>query len=212
MSHEHEEVVSALAELCKKLEVKCLIQIGAEDGYEADYVRNETGCRAIAIEANPMLSSYSPHLEYHRGTVIGASDKMTNFFLHDNTGLSGHFPRNDGKEKMLWLLQMSLESFCLIGGGIEPDALIIDTEGSTMEVLEGCSKQILDGLKLVYAEVQSKEIRPGIRLVGEVDKLLTSHGMIQYLEQPTYGVGDAQYNMTWIREDSDAETTPQTQT
>ena len=119
------------------------------------------------------------------------------FYLHQNTGLSGHFPRGDSDSEICVLAQhVRLDHFCGIRY-IEPDALIIDTEGSTMEALEGCGF-ILDNLKVVYAECQTQEIRPGIRLLPEVDKLLVAHGMTQHEGLPSYDVG-SQGNYTWIR-------------
>ncbi len=196
-NREDPKIITALADLCKEHDVQCLIQIGAGDGYEASFIKNIIDCRAITIEANSIYSSCSPYIEFHHGIVIGASNSMANFFMHENAGLSGHFPRNDGKEKMVWAPQQSLEHFCAVHGGIKPDALIIDTEGSTMEVLEGCVK-LLGDIKVIYAEVQNQEIRPGIRLVGEVDTFLTSHGMKKHEGSPSYDVG-SQANMTWIR-------------
>ena len=193
--HEEDGVVDSLVDLCEKQDVKCLIQIGAGDGYEASKVMQHTKCRAIAIEAS-RSTSCDPNLEYHHA-IIGATNGMTMFYLHSNTNLSGHFPR--GNEPGVSIEQQRIDTWCTVHGGIKPDALIIDTEGSTMEVLEGCG-DLLNGVNLVYAEVQGDEIRPGIRLVGEVDALLSARGLTQHEAMPSYGIGGSQFNLTWIRE------------
>lgn len=194
MSHEEPKVVAALIDLCKAREVQLLIQVGAEDGYEAAMVQNATQCRAIAIEGNPALISCSPWIDYHH-MIIGATNGITTFYIHKDTGLSGHFPRGQGEMK-IEAPQQRLDTFCSIRG-IQPDGLIIDTEGSTMEVLEGCDL-LLANVNVVYAEVQLEEIRPGIRLIGEVDKLLSTFGLTQHQAMPSYGAG-GQMNMTWVR-------------
>lgn len=203
MSHEEDQVVAALADLCKRYGVTTLIQVGAGDGYEAYRVKETTGCRAICIEADgrhpqayQCLRS-GMTLEYHRA-LIGATDCVMPFYTHPTPDLSGQFPRGDNGEERHDLPQQRLDTFCATWG-IVPDALVIDTEGSSMDVLEGCGA-LLDGLKIVYAEVQNYEMRPGIRPVGQVDALLSAHGMTQHRTLPSYAVGAAQYNMTWVRQ------------
>ncbi len=196
MNHEASNVVEALSELCAKVDVTTLIQVGADDGYESNEIREFMSCRAIAIDGDTRCVPISPTLEFHH-LLIGATDSTTPFYVHSTLGLSSELTRADGKEKKALLQQYRLDTFCEMHGDIEPDALIIDTEGTTLDVLEGCG-ELLDRMKLIYAEVQTYELRPGVRLIGEVDKLLVAHGMTQHDGLPSYD-GGAQGNATWIR-------------
>ena len=195
-SHEDDKIVESLTTLMAHHGVQFLIQVGAGDGYEANCIGNATGCRVIAIEGNTVCSPIQPELEFHH-IVIGATNSVMPWYVHKNADLSGHFSRGHNSEETTYQSQhMRLDYFCGVRY-LEADALIIDTEGSTLEVLEGCGF-LLDKLKVVYAECQTQEDRPGIRLLGEVDKFLVVHGMTQHQGPPAYSVGP-QGNYTWVR-------------
>lgn len=197
MSHEDQHIIIGLIDLCRQQEVKCLVQVGAEDGYEADKIRAATGARVIAIEGDTRCAPCAPDLEYHYA-LIGATDCATAFYITGSIGLSGHFLRNDGQaQTRVELPQRRLDTFCA-QHAIEPDALIIDTEGTTLEVLEGCG-ELLDRVKLIYAECQGSVIREGVRLIGEVDTFLAARGFTQHQGIPSYGVGASQGNYTWVK-------------
>lgn len=198
MSNEHWPVVDALSTLCGQLGVKCLVQIGAETGHEANVIRMRTGCRAIAIEGNSQNQPCSPELEWHTA-VIGATDCMMPFHFHQDPALSGHFRRADGLEfPMAMVEQQRLDTFCA-AHDITPDALIIDTEGSTQDVLDGCGA-LLDGLRLVYAECQREDLREGMRPAHETDAFLKARGMTFHSGLPSYATDGKQGNYTWTRE------------
>ena len=198
MACEEEHVVAALVSLCKEMGVKCVAQIGAEDGYEVNEIRKATGCRAIAIEGDSHCKPCSPDIEWYE-RLIGATDCVTDFYQHDSLGLSSQIKRgDDAKEHLTRLGQERLDTFCAARGiSPRPDALIIDTEGTTLDVLEGCG-DLIKGVKLVYAEVQAYAIRDGIRPVGDIDALLLPLGFTHHRELPSYD-GGAQSNLTWIR-------------
>ena len=120
------------------------------------------------------------------------------FYVHKTSGLSSPFVRGDSDEEARQFGQERLDTFCAVRGiSPLPDALIIDTEGSTLDVLEGCGA-ILNGVKLVYAEVQTCEIRPGMRLLPEVDAFLAARGFALRPGLPAYD-GGAQGNYTWTK-------------
>lgn len=198
-SHEREEVTDALCDLCEELRIQTLIQVGAGNAYEAHLVQERTGCRSIAFEGNPGLKCPFPGIEYNN-IVVGATNCETKFYIYTNdVGLSGHFKR-DGRDKASLLPQIRLDTFCN-ENGIKPDGLIIDTEGTTVEVLEGCGN-LIGGLKMVYAECQAKQIHAGGRLVDEANKLLISSGMSIRHGLPAYwdDFKTSQGNYTWVRE------------
>lgn len=195
MSRERDSVVSTLAALCKEMDIKCLVQVGAEDGYEADYVQKATGCRAVCIDADPKCCRCSTGIEYHR-CMIGATDEVKDFYVHEISGLSSALTRNDGNEMHIAVEQYRLDTFCATLG-INPDALIIDTEGTTMAVLEGAG-DVLDKVRLIYAEVQLSLIRPGVSLFPEVNEFLLAHGFVRRDGWPAYDAV-TQGNVTWVR-------------
>ena len=195
MSQEEPHVVSALVDLCRKIGVSCLVQIGAEDGYEAEQVRLATGCRAVAIDADPQCGPLNgAGIEWHTA-FIGATDCAAFPFYLYGTGLSTPFKR-DENAKPVEYPQVRLDTFCR-DNGIIPDALVIDTEGSTLDVLEGCGELLAD-VKMCYAEVQAYAIRDGIRPVSDIDALLLPLGFTHHLGLPSYD-GGAQSNLTCIR-------------
>lgn len=195
MSQEEDHVISALVGLCKQLDVRCAVQIGAFDGSEVAAIQVATGCHAIAIEGNSLCKPISSDIEWHN-VVIGATDGSTVFYLHPTHELSGQFPRGDGGELAISCEQMRLDTFCR-ERNLEPDALIIDTEGTGLDVLEGCGL-LLDNVKLVYIELQNAVLRPGIRLRKETETLLEAHGLTEHKGLPSYDVG-GQGNYTWTR-------------
>ena len=178
------------------MKITCLVQVGAEDGYEANAIREAVyGCRAVAIEPDPKCKPVSPKLEFHEA-LIGATNSVVEFYLNSVPGLSSQIPRYDGVEIRLTMPQQRLDTFCP-KYGIVPDALIVDTEGTTLDVLEGCGS-LIDGVRLIYAEVQAQEIRPGMRLLPEVEAFLAQRGFVWREGPPAYSVG-AQGNYTWVR-------------
>lgn len=189
MSREHDDICAALSALCKKAGVKTLVQVGAEDGYEAWYVQDDIGCRAIAIEADYKCEPCSPAIEWHR-LMIGRSDKRAEFNVCAIAGLSSAVPRNHGYEtRLVHRQQMRLDTFCKLYR-IEPEAIIVDTEGTVIDVLVGAG-DILNTLKLAYLEVATDNS-------GDVDAIMSKAGMRRHMSTPTYESGD-QANVTWVR-------------
>ena len=195
MNHEEQHIVDALCKLAEQMDIKCVLQVGAQDGYECDSIRKATGARAIAIEANKDCKPYSPELEWYN-EVIGEFNGDTKFYIYNDIGLSGKLPRRIKDERALNITQIRLDSFCR-QHTIQPDMLIIDTEGTTMEVLEGAGN-ILDSIRLIYAECQIKDFRPGVSLLSKVDSFLASHGFKQRDGEPSYEV-EVQGNYTWVK-------------
>lgn len=196
MSNEERNVTDALIALCKLKDVQCVVQVGAEDGTESALIQEETGCRAIAIEGDSKCHPVNDKIEYYR-TLIGATNCVMPFYVHNSMGLSSQLAREVKEELRHDLPQLRLDTFCHMLNNVEPDVLIIDTEGTTMDVLEGCGG-LLDNINIVYAECQTQEIREGVRLLKEVNDLLVAKGMTAHEGLPSYD-GGAQGNYTWVR-------------
>ena len=195
MTREQDDVIGSLVALCKRMEIKTLVQVGAEDGFESREIAAATGCRAICFEPDVRTGPISPGLEWHQ-QAVGATDGQVVFYVHKTSGLSGQLSREDGETKEM-VPQTRLDTFCMTRK-IQPDAIIIDTEGTTLDVLEGCG-HILLRTKMLYCEVQTTVFRAGMRLLPEVDAFLAIRGFTAHHGMPSYGAGDAQGNMTWIR-------------
>lgn len=195
MSREEPHIVFALVDLCKQLGVRCVVQVGAEDGYEAEEIRKATGCQAVCFEPDPKCAPVSLGLGWHP-IMIGATDCMTNFYVHVTRGLSSQISRAGGLEEKVEMQQRRLDTFCL-ENGIAPDVLLVDTEGTTLDVLEGAGA-LLDAVRLVYAECQTHEIRLGMRLLPEVAAFLAAREFVQRTGAPAYDAG-GQGNYCWVR-------------
>ena len=196
MSHEEVAVVHALTNLCIRMEIKCLVQVGAGDGHEAYTVQQICNCTSVAIEGNPGATPMSSEIEFHNA-VIGESNRLADFYIHEDEGLSGCLPRRDGREKHIVCPQYRLDTFCDYHRRT-PDALIIDTEGTTMEVLSG-SSNLMRGVKLIYAECQHVMYRPKVSMIEDVRNLLSGWDFVEHVGLPSYLAGP-QGNYTWIRE------------
>ena len=192
---ENKRTVDALAEVFKKYSVKCLVNVGACDGFEASALATVTGCRSIAIEGDTRCRPCSDNIEFHY-MVIGATDCDTEFYVHNTIGLPGCIKR--GNEPMVVVQQERLDTFCN-RNNVTPDALLIDTEGTVPDVIAGCG-QLLNSVNVVYAECQAHNI-------DEIDNMLSVAGLTQHEwnSPPSYWADKKKYqgNYTWVRNETD---------
>lgn len=197
MTHEEPPVVAALIALCKEMRITCVVQVGAEDGFEAAEIARATGCRAVALEADDRcIGNAVGGVEFHVA-LIGATDCDTStFYRNTSAGLSSMLSRNENSQEALTMPQRRLDTFCA-AFDLRPDALVIDTEGTTLDVLKG-STGLIDGVRLIYAEVQTQEIRPGVSLLPDVDAFLAERGFVRREGLPSYPAG-GQGNYTYVR-------------
>ena len=193
MSRESPDVVEALARLCSQQGVSWVVQVGAEDGYEAQAIAGLTGCRATALEADPRCRPCDG-CEMHWVLIGEADTAATDFFTYDDIGLSSRMKRADRAGQLAALPMFRLDTFCC-ALGIEPDALIVDTEGTALQVLAGCG-DLLDRVRLVYAECQTDAVHPSS--FWSVDELLVRRGFLHRLGHPAYTVA-GQGNFCWVR-------------
>ena len=196
-THEEEHIVGSLIALCKELRIQCVVQVGAEDGFEAGEIARATGCRAVAVEADDRCIVHKVDgVEFHN-VLIGATDSAAiPFYRNTQMGLSGTLSRSDGGQEVFDLPMRRLDTFCQ-SLDIIPDALIIDTEGTCLDVLNGATG-VLGGVKLIYAEVQTEKIRPGVSMKVDVDAWLKERGFVERHGLPSYGAC-GQGNFTYVR-------------
>lgn len=197
MTHEADGVCDALVALAVEHGIRCVMQIGAEDGYEAWYIRDSVGGRAVAIDGDPKTTPCTDDIEFYR-CLIGPINTLRKFYVNEGMGLSTVIPRYDSMEQAIMAEQFTLDTICAMQD-VKPDMLIIDTEGTALEVLSG-GEETLKGVKVVYAEVQLKEIRPGVSLLTDVDTFLWARGFVKVDGPQNYedSLG-TQANRTWVR-------------
>ena len=194
MSSESPEVITVLIKLCREYAVHTVLQVGAEDGYEADCIRRELGCRAVCIEPDTRCGPVSHLLEWHE-VLIGDSNDVTDFYLHTAPGLSSRISRKDGKETLARVPQMRLDKFCR-RHDVKPDLLIIDCEGTTLEVLQSAGP-MLSFISIVYCEVQHDDSH-GPRNDSDVYAYLETFGLRKRDGAPAYSAG-SQSNWCFVR-------------
>lgn len=180
MAHtrESDEVIEALRQ--KLAGVRTCIHIGCGDAYELAKLDCVT---KIAIDAHPGIKVMCEGMSYFNIGIAEVEGKAE--FWHGNDwGLSSLNDR--GGQKYL-INVTTLDDFVWTHRIKDVDALIIDTEGTTWQVLQG-AKETLKGVKFVYAEVQHEQIYPAPRckLVGEVTDLLAEYGLHPTDGLPSY--------------------------
>ena len=100
MAHEEIHIINALIDLCKEYDVKCLIQVGAEDAWESYNIGQAMPlCRIIAIEADPGCNPIFPNINYHR-ELIGDNNEFVQFHCC-GSGLSSKIKRGEGAEVLI---------------------------------------------------------------------------------------------------------------
>lgn len=196
MSHEEDPIVGALIDLFSKHDIKCLLNVGAEDGYEANEIRKAIGCRVVCCEPDPKGAPCSPDIEWHE-VLIGDVNSVEPFYINANRGLSSVYHRADSMEILAQMPMCRMDTFCE-KNFLRPDALIIDVEGATMDVLKGCGT-MLDDVKAIYAEVNHDSTRgPDVGKADDVDAYLKEHGFKRVDGLPSYSAG-TQSNWSWTR-------------
>lgn len=190
MACEEQHVVDSLIDLMRCYRIKHLVDVGSESGMESITISNATGCSVTMIEGNPDVAAMYPWVT---NAVIGATSGPSTFYGANQPGLSSLFNRG-GKEFSVNVIR--LDSFCA-DRGISPDALIIDTEGTTYDVLLGAG-DLLNSVRVIYAEVQNIPLYPGGKLANDVDSLLSNIGFQKRPGLPSYDAG-VQSNITWVR-------------
>ncbi len=186
--HESEEVVRALVKAFGK--VRTVIDVGCGDGYEVSQVDAD---RRIGIDANPDTPRLFTNVEYFT-TAIGASNCRGTLYAADVPGCSSLM--NRGGATLITPIER-LDTFCDRNDICDVDALIIDTEGTTFDVLEGAG-ELLESIRYIYAEVQLVHLYP-TPMFQEVDTRLKLWGFSRVDNLPSY-TGEVQANYLWIRQ------------
>ena len=191
MPREHEEVIESLHS--KLVGVRTCIDVGSGDGYELSRLECQ---RKIAIDAHPEMVCGFPGIEFWNLGIAEVSGKAE--FWHGP--MWGCSSLNDRGGTKYEIDVMTLDEFIDSHKLTDVDALIIDTEGTTWQVLQG-AKKLLETVKYVYAEVQLVELyrNPQCRLIDEVTEFLKKFSLHATQGLPTYNAYP-QANILYVRD------------
>lgn len=190
MAHETrefaEEIARAIVFHCPESPV--VVNVGAEDGFEAAIIEGSIpGSTVYRFEPNRGTEG----LWY--GLVVGATDGVATFYRMEDSALSSTYNRTGSipEERE----QVRLDTWAKSADIPRIDALFIDTEGSTLDVLVGAG-DLLDSVTFVCAEVQEVPLYGNHPLVPEVESYLASHGLSR---APGGYAGGQQWNRFYAR-------------
>lgn len=174
---ESDEFCNEIIGVCRELfgeEQFNIVQVGCLDAYEARWVKDKMkNCSGvIGFEPNPNARDVE-EIDFRRVAISNFNGKAMLSSV-EHSGLSSLNDR--GGEKV----EVDVQTLDSALGGSDCNVLIIDTEGTTLDVLEG-AQESLKQCKLVIAEVQT-EIRE------QVKDYLSERGL-EYMEGHGYNCG-----------------------
>ena len=173
MAHETkefaEEVAKAIAYYCPKSPI--VVNVGAEDGFEAAIIEAQVpGSIVYRFEPNRDTDGR------WYGLVVGATNGPTTFYRMGDTALSSTYNRTGSEPEERE--QTRLDTWARGIGLGHIHALLIDTEGSTLDVLVGAG-DLLGSVAFICAEVQETKLYGDNALVGEVEDHLAKYNIVR---------------------------------
>ncbi len=186
------------------LKVKGLIHAGAHKGEEAS-VYSALGFGAVTwIEAIPKLAQELAQVIQPPSTVINAAlwsrpnEKMT-FNVTSAQGSSSLFDLGEVKDEyptivVMEQIEVVTETLDQLNDmASEKNLLVLDLQGAEYEALLGAT-ETLKGIQYLITEVNRRELYKGIKLVADLDKLLSESNFIRVATRWTrHGWGEALY-------------------
>jgi FkbM family methyltransferase len=186
------------------LKVKGLIHAGAHKG-EEEPVYSALGFGAVTwIEAIPKLAQELAQVIQPPSTVINAAlwsrpnEKMT-FNVTSAQGSSSLFDLGEVKDEyptivVMEQIEVVTETLDQLNDMVsEKNLLVLDLQGAEYEALLGAT-ETLKGIQYLITEVNRRELYIGIKLVADLDKLLSESNFIRVATRWTrHGWGEALY-------------------
>lgn len=170
-----ETIITAARQFIPDDRLFTIVQVGCLDGYEGLYVKKgmKNCTRVVGFEANPyakILEGVEP-----RRVAIGHYNGQGMLTAADQAGLSSLKDRGGHK---LFVEVMRLDD--ALAPSPQCDLLIIDVEGTLLDVLAG-GPETLNQARLVVAEVTNEQR-------AEAEKILAAHGLT-FMEGYGYSAG-----------------------
>lgn len=186
-----EEIARAIGYYCPPNPV--VVNVGADDGFEAEVIESMVSGSTV-YRFEPCIWTWSdlPDTVKWSNLVIGATDGETTFYRMSDTALSSTYKRiGSTAEKRQ---QTRLDTWARLNN-TRMDAMLIDTEGSTLDVLVGAG-DLLASVSFICAEVQETKLYGDNALVSEVEEYL---GRFNIVRVPGGYPGGQQENRFYAR-------------
>lgn len=157
-----ESVAGAITLYCPESPV--VVNVGAENGFEAGIIEAQVP-GSIVYRFEPTSGDDG----LWSSLVIGATDGPTTFYRMEDAALSSTYNRTGSTPETRE--QIRLDTWAKRTDVPRIDALFIDTEGSTLDVLVGAG-DLLGSVTFICAEVQDSKLYGDNALVSEVEGYL----------------------------------------
>jgi len=155
---------------------RTILEIGSMDGVDAKEMKKIFPCsKVMAIEALP--DNYNKYLKTLEeietfNIIISDYDGISKFHKKNINGIHSIYNRGDNYgTKILSLPCCKLDTFCKDNNIKGLDAIKIDVEGATYEVLVG-GKNVLKNVSILHIETESYQFFINQHLHKDVEKIL----------------------------------------
>jgi FkbM family methyltransferase len=185
------------------LKVNGVIHAGAHKGEEA-VVYSQLGFGPVTwIEAIPKLAFNLSELVTHPSNVINATiwsspNEQKKFNVTSSSGSSSLFDLLEHKVQYPEILvqeeiEVTTTTLDQLNLSSDKNLLVLDLQGAEYEALLG-SVDTLNHIDYIVAEVNKKQLYKGIKMVGDLDKLLRQSSFLRVAVRWTkHGWGEALY-------------------
>ena len=191
--------------LMKPFDPKIIMEIGSLNGADSIlFKKSFPDSRVITIEGLPAnyslyLKNFFTNIETYN-LVINSYDGVVDYFEKDVNGIHGIYDRgSEYGTKKLSLPCMRIDSFCNVNNINYIDAVKIDVEGATLEVLESFG-DILKTVKIMHIETEDYEFFKNQHLQSDVHKFLIENKFENILSRGAIIQSNhKQYDEVWVR-------------
>ncbi|WP_285507005.1 FkbM family methyltransferase [Actinokineospora sp. NBRC 105648] len=191
-----------LAVLCERLDVRAVLDVGANSGQYATFLR-QSGFRGEIVSCEPVGDAYA---KLERAAALDPGWHAERLALGERPGeVEVNVAGNSYSSSVLPMLashldaapesgyvrveraEMSTVDDVLARRGLRPEhtLLKIDVQGYEWEVLAGATA-VLPRLAAVQAELSLTPLYAGQRLIGDITDLLSRHGLVLWAIEPGF--------------------------
>lgn len=208
-------LVDLFHELCETAGIEAFFECGAHAA-EASmrFLRNSSGGRAVAVEANPYVyERFTRVAESHGVTTLnvglGAQPGFLDLRIPNKrhaaeptvpyASFLSHKDEREWPSETVRCEVTTLDAVMTMVSRRSATALWIDVEGSAGEVLRGAEEALRSGcVKLVMVEVETKQLWNGQMLFSDVQDYLASFQLLPVARDAQ--MGNTQFNVVFAKE------------